>query len=95
MKKDKDILVFYYNLNNIGYTGDGDRSSNSKAFNTEELPRRVSKIEAVIEDESDDLQGEGLEVIIPTELIGSWTRLEVILALKLCGHLDRIIKFNR
>ena len=41
-----------------------------------------------IEDVSDDLQGEGMKIVIPSNFIDIWTRLEVLLGLKLFGHTD-------
>ena len=39
-----------------------------------------------IEDESDNLQGEGGKIIIPSNIIDIYTRLEVLLGLKISGH---------
>ena len=32
MKKDTDISIFSKNINDVGYTGDGDRPAERKAF---------------------------------------------------------------
>ena len=43
-----------------------------------------------IEDVSDNLQGEGVKIIIPSNIIDIYTRLEVLLGLKLSGHSDTL-----
>ena len=54
------------------------------------LPREIDKIRKpplpAIENESDILQGEGVKIIIPSNIIDIYTRLEVLLGLKLSGH---------
>ena len=56
------------------------------------LPREIAKIRnppiTAIEIESDNLEGEGVKIIIPSNLIDIYTRLEVLLGLKLSGHTD-------
>ena len=42
------------------------------------------------EEESVDLQGEGILIIIPSNIVDIWTRLEVLLGLKLSGHTDNL-----
>ena len=72
MKKDGDILTFSNNSNNIGYTSDGDRTSERDQFFMTVIPRKIAKNEAGIEDKSDDLQGEGVKIIIPSNIIDIW-----------------------
>ena len=43
-----------------------------------------------IENESDNLQGEGVKIIIPSNIIDICTRVEVLLGLKLSGHTDTL-----
>ena len=64
-------------MNAIGYTGGGDRSSERKSFILEELPRSGAKIEAEIQDESDDIPGQRVKTIIPSDVFDVWTRLGV------------------
>ena len=47
----------------VGYTGDGDRSSKGKIFFIGDLPKKVAEIETRIvnEDEVNDLPVEGLK----------------------------------
>ena len=54
------------------------------------LPREIAEIQnpplPAIENVSDNLQGEGVKIIIPPNIIDIYTRLEVLLGLKLSGH---------
>ena len=43
-----------------------------------------------ITDDSDDLQGEGVKFIIPSNIIDIYTRLEILLGIKLSGHTDTL-----
>ena len=43
-----------------------------------------------IENQSDNLEGEGVKIIIPSNIIDIYTRLEVLLGLKLFGHTDTL-----
>ena len=60
------------------------------------LPKEIKKIRnpplPAIENEEDssDLQGEGVKIIIPSNIIDIYTRLEVLLGLKLSGHTDTL-----
>ena len=56
----------------------------TKSLVTSSLP--ASEIE-----DSDDLSGSGVtKIIIPSNIIEIWTRLEVLLGLKLSGHTDTL-----
>ena len=65
-----------------------------KTFFTKTLPNLVEKIQNKffddITDESDDLRGEGIKINIPSNIIDIYTRLEVLLGLKLSGHTDTL-----
>ena len=56
------------------------------------LPNEIARIRnpplTAIESESDNLEGEGVKIIIPSNIIDIFTRLEVLLGLKLSGHTD-------
>ena len=41
-------------------------------------------------DSDNNLQGEGVKIIIPSNIIDIYTRLEVLLGLKLSGHTDTL-----
>ena len=94
MKDENDILMMYNIIRDIGYNGIGDRDSKRKIFFTKKLPKLVEDIQNKtfdeIKDDSDDLQGEGIKIIIPSNIIDIYTRLEVLLGLKISGHTDTI-----
>ena len=94
MRNENDILLLYNIINDLGYTGKGDIKSKRKLFLTETLPKLVQEIRnktfEEITDDSDDLQGEGVKIIIQSNIIDIYTRLEVLLGLKLSGHTDTL-----
>ena len=94
MKNENDILMLNNIINDLGYTGDGDNKSKRKLFLTEKLPKLVEEIQnrtfEEITDDSDDLQGEGIKNIIPSNIIDIYTRLEILLGLKISGHTDTL-----
>ena len=90
VKNENDILMLNNIIRYLGYTGLGDFTSKRKSFLRITLPKLVEEIQNKtfdeITDDSDDLQGEGLIIIIPSNIIDIYTRLEVLLGLKLIGH---------
>ena len=94
MKNETDILMMKIVIRDLGYTSIGDRDSKIKIFFTKSLPKVVEQIRNKtfddITDDSDDLQGEGIKIIIPSNIIDIYTRLEVLLGLKLSGHSDTL-----
>ena len=92
LKNENDILMLYNIMKELGYTGRGDIKSKQKTFLSEKLPKLVEEIQnrtfEEIIDDSDDLQGQGVKNIIPSNIIDIYTRLEVLLGLKLSGHTD-------
>ena len=93
-KNENDILMLNNFIRDLGYTGSGDIKSKRVIFFTETLPKLVEEIQnrtfEEIIDNSDDLQGEGLKIIIPSYIIYIYTRLEVLLGLQLSGHTDTL-----
>ena len=91
MKNESDILMMNNIINDLGYTGIGDKSSD---FFTITLPKLVNDIQNEtfedIIDDSDILQGEGLKIIKPSNIIDIYTRLEILLGLKLPGHTNTL-----
>ena len=88
-----NILMMNNSLNDLGYTDIGDRDSKRKIFLTKTLPKLVEKTQKTFEeitDSSDDLQGEGVKIIIPSNITDIYTRLEILLGLKLSGHTDTL-----
>ena len=94
MKDENDILMMYNILRDTGYNGIGDRDSKRKIFFTKKLPKLVEDIQnktfEEITDDSDELQGDGVKIIIPSNIIDIYTRLEILLGLKLSGHTDTL-----
>ena len=94
MKNENDILMLNNIIRDLGYTGRGDYQSKRKTFLTETLPKLVEDIQnktfEEITNDSDDLQGEGVKIIIPSNIIDIYSRLEVLLGLKLSGHSDTL-----
>ena len=95
MNKDDDFLMLYKILKDVKYTGSGDRPSNRKKFFTIDLSKKVSEIHNIRFDENthesdSDLQGEGVKIITPSNIIDIYTRLEVLLGIKLSGHTDTL-----
>ena len=58
------------------------------------LPKEIAKIRnpplPTIENESDSLRGEGVKIIIPSNINDIYTRLEVLKELKLSDHTDTL-----
>ena len=94
LKNENDILMLYNITNDLRYTGIGDIKSKRKIFLTEKLPKLVEEIQnktsEEITNDSDDLQGEGVKILIPSNIIDIYTRLEILLGLKLSGHTDTL-----
>ena len=89
MKDENDILMMYNIIRDFGYTGDGDRDSKRKTFFLKKLPKLVEEIQNKTFDET-DLGGDGVKIIIPSNIIDIYTRLEVLLGLKISGHTDTL-----
>ena len=94
MKNESDILMMNNIIRDLRYTGRDDRDSKRKTFFLKKLPKLVNDIQnrtfEEITDDSDDLQGEGVKIIIPSNIIDIYTRLEILLGLKLSGHTDTL-----
>ena len=94
IKNENDIFMMNSILFDLGYTGVGDRDSKRKTFFAKLLPKLVDEIQNKtsdeLVDESDDLQGEGVKIIIPSNIIDIYTRLEILLGLKLSGHTNTV-----
>ena len=95
MKNENDIIMLNNNINDLSYTGVGDKSSKRKTFFTKTLPKLVEKnqsntFEKITPDFDSDVQDEGVKIIIPSDIIDIYTRLEILLGLKLSGHTDTL-----
>ena len=95
---DADKSTVYGILKSIGFYSmrhiNGLNSTRMKdALNI--LPREIAKIRnpplPAIDNESDKLEGEGIQkIIIPSNIIDIYTRLENLLGLKLSGHTNTL-----
>ena len=96
MKKENDILLLNNNIRDLGYTGSGNNKSKRKTFLTESLRKLDEEIqnrtyEEVKLDSDNNLQGERVKIIIPSNIIDIYTRFEVLLGLNLrAGHTDTL-----
>ena len=93
MTDESDILTMFNIITDLEYAGASDRDSKRKTFFPKKLPKLVEEIQnktfEEITDDS-DLEGQGLKIIIPSNIIDIYTRLEVLLGLKLSGHTDTL-----
>ena len=95
MKTENDILMMNNNIRVLGYTGDdSDRDSKRKIFLKVTFPELVEKIQNKTfeesTDDSDDLQGDGVKIVITSNIIDIHTRLEILLGLKITGQTDSL-----
>ena len=99
MKNEADILMMNNIENDLGYTGLRDYPSKRKTFLTKTLPGLVKEIQNRIFEEitdNSDLEGQGIEkIIIPSNIIDIYTRLEILLGLKLSGHTDTLTEASK
>ena len=94
---DGDKSIIYDILKNTGFYSMRRKKGKQSARTIDarnNLPREIAKIRnpplPAIQNESDKLQGEGVKIIIPSNIIDIYTRLEVLLGLKLSGHSDTL-----
>ena len=94
MKNENGILMLNNIIRDLEYTGIGEYTSKRKTFLTTTLPKSVEEFQnktfEEITDDSDDLQGEGVKIIIPSNIIDMYTRLEILPGLNLSGHSDTL-----
>ena len=94
MKDDSVILMMNNIIKDLGYTGFGDTQTNRKTFFTITRPNLVEDIQnksfEEITDDSDDLESQGVKIIIPSNIIDIYTRLEILIRLKLSAHADTL-----
>ena len=94
---DDDKSTIYDILKNTGFSSMRHRKGLNSARMKDalyNLPKEIPKIRnpplPAIENESDSLEGHGINIIIPSNIIDIYTRLEVLLGLKLSGHTDTL-----
>ena len=86
MKNENDRRTLYNSSRDVGYTGNGDEKTNQTIF-SKSLFKQFGNIK---KEEPDNLKGEGVKIIIPSNITDTYTRLEVLLGLKLSGHFDTL-----
>ena len=89
MKNENDILMMNNIIKVLAYTGVEDRDSKRKTFFTKTLPKLFDEIQNRTFDEF-DLEGQGVKLIIPSNINDIYTRLEILLGLNLSGHTDTL-----
>ena len=89
MKSEADILMLNNILRDVKYTGIQDIPSNRKTFFTITPPKIVQEFQNKTFDEI-DLEGQGLKIILPSNINDIYTRLEISLGLKLSGPTDTL-----
>ena len=95
---DEDKLIVYNILKNIGfYSMRHTKGLKSARFKDAKyiLPNKIDKIQnpplPAIENETNILEGDGVQkIIIPSNIIDIYNRLEVLLGLRLSGHTDTL-----
>ena len=98
LKKLNDVdKVMYQNIvRSVGFDKyipkQGESKSGRYKYTKNNLDGDVNKIlnRSFQSDSDSDLQGQGLKIIIPSNIIDIYTRLEVLLGLKLSGHTDTL-----
>ena len=94
---DEDKITIHNILKNTGFYS----MKHKKGLKSVKLPDALHNLSKeiaktrnpplrAIENESDNLQGEGVKILIPSNIIDIYTTLEVLLGLKLSGHTDTL-----
>ena len=94
MKKENDFLMMNNIKRDLGYTGIGDRPSKRKTFFTITLPKSVEDIQNKTFNEI-DLEGQGVKIVIQSNIIDIYTRHEILLGLILSGHTEILIEAKK
>ena len=94
---DDDKSTIYEILKNTGFSSMRHKKGLISARMKDALyilPKEIAKIRnpplPAIENESDKLEGHGIKILIPSNINDSYTRLEVLLGLKISGHTDTL-----
>ena len=89
MKNENDNLMMNNIIRDLGYTGYVYRDSKRKTFLIITLPKLVHEVQNRTFDEI-DLGGQGVKIILPSNKVEKYTRLEILLGLKVSGHTDTL-----
>ena len=93
MKNGYDISLMNISKNDSNYTGVGDKSSKRKTIFTITLPKLVVEVQNKIFEELSE--GQGLKIKIPSNIIDIYTSLEILLSLKLSGHINTLTEASK
>ena len=88
LKNDTGILMMNNFWKHLDYTCNAEKLSKHKLFLSKVIPEKVAEFDSRFVDEeiTDDLQGEGMKIIMPCNITDIYTRLETLLRIKLTGH---------
>ena len=89
MVKTVKLCIFF--LTDVGYNGQHDEKTNQTEF-FKSLFKQFGNIK---KEEPDNLKGDGVKIIIPFNIIDIYTRLEILLGLKLSGHTDTLTEASK
>ena len=93
-KDENDVLMMYNFLNDSFYTGVGDKSSKRKTYFTKTLPKLVEAFQNKTfeenTDDSDNLESQGVTITVQSNIIGIYTRLEILLGPEVSGHTNTL-----
>ena len=88
---DESNLTFDKNLKSLNYESSKDFNSKRTESIKDDLRKRVYKIgNPRLTLPTNDLQGEGVKIIIPCNIIDIYIRLDILLGLKLSGHTNTL-----
>ena len=95
---DDSVPTFDKIPRSVKYDRRKDSSSKRTKSTKNDLTKRVDKNRNTPlalpanenEDKSDELEAQGMKLIITSNIIDIWTRLDVLLGLKLSGHTDTL-----
>ena len=96
MNIEDKLSVFNILINKGFYSMKHTKSLNSASIRDAlyHFPKEIAKIRnpplPAFENESDNLQEEGVKIIIPSSVIDIYTGFEILLGLKLSGHSDTL-----
>ena len=86
-KNINDKKTLYNFLTDIGYNGRLDAKTSQKKF----FRGLINQFRNMKKEDAIDLKGEGIEkIIIPSKITDIYTRLEILLGLKISGHTNTL-----
>ena len=87
MKNENDQITLYNFLSDVGYNPINDENTSRTKF----FKRLFNHFGNFKKEEPDNSEGKGIQkIIIPSNIVDIYTRLEILLGLKLSGHTDTL-----